>query len=66
VHLTIDGDSASHFLLLAETGTIADLAPDVVSALDDAVGFGLAVRGIAAFLLLPFRMRHWPVPYVAA
>jgi hypothetical protein len=66
VHLTIDGGSAEHFLALADTGRIADLAPDVAAALDDAVEFGLAVRGVAAFLLLPFRMRHWPVPYVAA
>lgn len=66
VHLTIDGESAAHFLALADTSTIADLAPDVVDALGDAVEYGLALRGDASFLLLPFRMRHWPVPYVAA
>jgi hypothetical protein len=66
VHLTIDGDGATHFRALAQADTLADLAPEVADALNDAVEFGLAVRGVTTFLVLPIRMRIWPVPYVAA
>ncbi|MEU4743907.1 DUF5825 family protein [Actinosynnema sp. NPDC023658] len=66
VHLTIDGESADHFRAIAEATSVADLDEAATEALADAVEFGLALRGEQAVLLLPFRMRHWPVPYVAA
>jgi hypothetical protein len=66
VHLTIDGESALHFRELAAAESLADLTPEVTAALADAVEFGLAIQGEREFLLLPWRMRHWPVPYVAA
>jgi hypothetical protein len=66
VHLTIDGDSARQFHELAGAEHLADLSPAATAALADAVEFGLAVRGDHALLLLPWRMRRWPVPYVAA
>jgi hypothetical protein len=65
-HLTVDGASAAQFLALAEATTLAELDEAATEALADAVEYGLAVRGRNTVLLLPFRMRHWPVPYVAA
>jgi len=65
-HLTIDGESAEAFHALAEATTLAELNPAAIDAMDDAVEFGLALRGVETVLLLPFRMRHWPVPYTAA
>lgn len=64
-HLTIDGISASHFLALAEASVVSQLDPEVREALDDAVNFGLALCGGRHFTVLPFRMRHWPVPFLA-
>ncbi|HEX5405532.1 MAG TPA: DUF5825 family protein [Pseudonocardiaceae bacterium] len=66
VHLTIDGDSAQQFRELTDVADLADLSPAATTALADAVEFGLAVRGERTFLVLPWRMRRWPVPYVAA
>jgi hypothetical protein len=66
VHLTIDGDSAVRFRELADAEHLADLSAAATEALADAVQFGLAVRGDRTFLVLPWRMRIWPVPYVAA
>jgi hypothetical protein len=66
VHLTIDGDSAAQFRALTEAEQLTDLSPAATAALADAVEFGLAVRGERTFLVLPWRMRRWPVPYVAA
>jgi hypothetical protein len=65
-HLTIEDDSAEQFLILAEATSVAELDAAGIDALGDAVEFGLAVRGVETLLLLPFRMRRWPVPYVAA
>ncbi|MFC5056553.1 DUF5825 family protein [Saccharothrix xinjiangensis] len=65
-HLTIDGESADHFRALAEATSPSELDEATTGALADAVEFGLALRGEETVLVLPFRMRHWPVPYVAA
>jgi hypothetical protein len=65
VHLTIDGDSAAQFRALAAATVVADLDEAGVSALDDAVEYGLVLRGADTLLMLPFRMRRWPVPYSA-
>lgn len=64
-HLTIEGESADAFRALAEATTLAGLDPATIDALDDAVEFGLVVRGEETLLLLPFRMRNWPVPFTA-
>ncbi|MFT7840376.1 DUF5825 family protein [Saccharothrix sp. BKS2] len=66
VHLTIDGESADQFRAIAGATSPADLDEAATEALADAVEFGLALRGADTVLVLPFRMRHWPVPYVAA
>ena len=63
--LTIEGESATQFRILAEATSLAELDAATIDALADAVEYGLAVRGADTVLLLPFRMRHWPVPYVA-
>ncbi|MGW7531792.1 DUF5825 family protein [Amycolatopsis sp. NPDC054798] len=64
-HLTITGASSAHFAALAESSRLAELDSEEMSALDDAVQFGLAVRGEQRFVTLPFRMRHWPVPFLS-
>lgn len=65
VHLTIDGDSAAQFRTLATATTVADLDADSATALADVVDYGLALRGQDALLMLPYRLRRWPVPYSA-
>ncbi len=65
VHLTIDEDSAAQFRALADATVVDGLDADTMAALDDAVDYGLALRGREAMVLLPFRMRRWPVPYSA-
>lgn len=65
VHLTIDGDSAVQFRALAAATTVAELDADSAAALTDAVDYGLVLRGADTLLMLPFRMRQWPVPYSA-
>jgi hypothetical protein len=62
---TVEGDDAEQFRRLAGESTLADLSPASLAALDDAVGMGLAIRGEQRFLLLPYRLRRWPVPYQA-
>jgi hypothetical protein len=64
VRLTIEGDSAEQFSTLAEASTLAELDPAAIDALGDAVDYGLALRGTETLLLLPFRMRRWPVPHL--
>jgi hypothetical protein len=66
VHLTIEDESAEQFAVLADAIAVAELDAAGIDALGDAVEYGLAVRGVETLLLLPFRMRRWPVPYVAA
>jgi len=65
VFLTIDGDSAAQFRAIAEATTADQLDAEGLSALADAVDYGLALRGERAVLMLPYRMRRWPVPYSA-
>jgi hypothetical protein len=58
-------DGAETFLRLAEDphGTVR---PDEEAMVADAVAADLALRIADVALILPFRMRHWPVPYLAA
>jgi len=63
VHLTIDGDSSAQFRAIAAAATLDELDPEAAAALDDAVDYGLALRGRTALVMLPYRMLHWPVPY---
>jgi Family of unknown function (DUF5825) len=65
VHLTIDGDGSAHFRALVDGESLADLDNDLRDALRDAMEAGLAVQGDDTFLVLPYRMRHWPVPFLA-
>ncbi|MFI7026125.1 DUF5825 family protein [Micromonospora sp. NPDC049900] len=57
-------DGADRFEHLAES---ADGRPEADDAelVADAVEAGLAVEADGRTLVLPFRMRHWPVPYLA-
>lgn len=63
--LTIDGEGYEHFRALADGENLAEVDGELRNALQDAVEAGLAVRGDDTFLVLPYRMRNWPVPYVA-
>lgn len=64
-HLTIDGDGSAHFRALTDGERLADLDSGLHDALHDAMEAGLAVQGDDTFLVLPYRMRHWPVPFLA-
>lgn len=64
-HLTIEGDSATYFRALAHGESLTDLDSHLRDALQDAVEAGLAVQGDKVFLVLPYRMRCWPVPFLA-
>jgi Family of unknown function (DUF5825) len=64
-HLTIDGDGSAHFRALADGESLAELDNGLRDGLHDAVEADLAVQGDETFLVLPYRMRHWPVPFLA-
>ncbi|MFV2012673.1 MULTISPECIES: DUF5825 family protein [unclassified Micromonospora] len=57
-------DGADAFLRLAEDPSGVP-APGDVDAAAVAVEAGLACAAGDAVLILPYRMRHWPVPHVA-
>jgi hypothetical protein len=57
---------AEHFLAMAAASTVADLSPPALAVLDEAERAGLVLRHEDRILALPFRMRHWPVPYIGA
>ncbi|BCL17848.1 DUF5825 family protein [Micromonospora sagamiensis] len=62
--LTID-EGAEHFLAMAEAHTLADLEPAAQELVDTVSGAGLLLRVDQRLLVLPYRLRHWPVPYLA-
>lgn len=64
VRMTI-GDGADHFLTMASARDEHDLAEGTAAFLDTAQEAGLLVRGSGRFLVLPYRLRHWPVPYAS-
>jgi hypothetical protein len=57
---------AEHFVAMAAARTVGDLPPEAVDVLADAEEAGLVLRHDGHILVLPYRMRHWPVPYIAA
>jgi len=57
-------DGAEAFLALAE-GSPGPVPPDLRYAAAAAVEAGLALREGPELLMLPYRMRHWPVPFTA-
>lgn len=61
---TID-EGADHFLAMAGAHTLDDLAPQAQELVDTVAEVGLLLRVDRRLLVLPYRMRHWPVPYLA-
>lgn len=59
------GDGAAHFLAMARARAESDLADDTAALLDTAEQAGLLIRDSGRLLVLPYLMRHWPVPYAA-
>jgi hypothetical protein len=55
-------DGAAEFLAMVGATTVAELAPAARRSVPDAVSAGLALTGDGGLLVLPYRMRHWPVP----
>lgn len=62
--LTID-EGAEHFLAMAGARTVHDLEPAARDLVDTVEEAGLLLRVDDRILVLPYRMRHWPVPYLA-
>jgi hypothetical protein len=62
---TVKGEDAARFRVLIAAERLAELSPAGRDALDSAVEMELAVRGDEQLLLLPYRLRSWPVPYQA-
>ncbi|MFI6825020.1 DUF5825 family protein [Micromonospora sp. NPDC050187] len=62
--LTID-EGADHFLAMAEARTVDDLPPAARELVDTVAEAGLLLRVDQRLLVLPYRLRHWPVPYLA-
>lgn len=63
--LTI-ADGFDHFLAIARALSSDELSDDAMDALRDAIDADLALEVDGRVLLLPYRMRHWPVPYTGA
>lgn len=55
-------DGAAEFLAMVEATTVDDLPPPARRSLPDAVAAGLVLVAGGALAVLPYRMRHWPVP----
>jgi hypothetical protein len=62
--LTID-EGAEHFLAMARAQTVDELDPAARDLLDQVAAAGLLIRAGDRLLVLPYRLRHWPVPYLA-
>lgn len=62
--LTID-EGAEHFLAMAAARTGRDLEPAARDLVDTVEEAGLLLRADDRILVLPYRMRHWPVPYLS-
>jgi hypothetical protein len=59
-------DGSEHLLAMAEVSTVDELAAPARDVLDDAEAAGLILRDDEHIVVLPYRMRHWPVPHLAA
>lgn len=62
--LTID-EGAEHFLAMARAQTVEELDVPARDLLDTVAAAGLLIRAGDRLLVLPYRLRHWPVPYLA-
>lgn len=62
--LTID-EGSDHFLAMTRARTVAELDAAATDQLDVAEEAELLIRHENLLLTLPYRLRHWPVPYVA-
>ncbi|WDZ83216.1 DUF5825 family protein [Micromonospora cathayae] len=62
--MTID-EGAEHFLAMADARTVSELAPAARDLVDTVAEAGLLLRADDRILVLPHRMRHWPVPYLS-
>jgi hypothetical protein len=58
-------DGAAEFLAMVTATTIEGLTGTAQRALPDAVDAGLVLVAGRHIHALPFRMRHWPVPFAA-
>jgi hypothetical protein len=58
-------DGAEHFMAMTQASCLHDLEAAARTVVADAVDADLALAADDSFLVLPYRMRHWPVPYVA-
>ncbi len=64
VRMTI-ADGAAHFQAMASARSRHELSDDAAALLEVAEQAGLLIRDADRLLVLPYRIRHWPVPYVA-
>jgi hypothetical protein len=55
-------EGSAELLEMVAADTIEKLTPAAREAVPEAVAAGLAVVADGALLVLPYRMRHWPVP----
>lgn len=62
--LTID-EGSDHFLAMTKARTVAELDAAATDQLEVAEEAELLIRHGYVLLTLPYRLRHWPVPYVA-
>jgi Family of unknown function (DUF5825) len=58
-------EGAAEFLSMADADRVGDLTPAARRMLPDAVGAGLVIVVEPALLVLPYRIRHWPIPAFA-
>lgn len=61
----IIANGAAHFLAMASARSAGELSADAAAMLEVAEQAGLLIRTADRLLVLPYRIRHWPVPYVA-
>lgn len=64
LRMTID-EGAEHFLAMARAQTVDELDAPARDLLDTVAEAGLLLRAADRLLVLPYRLRHWPVPYLA-
>jgi Family of unknown function (DUF5825) len=64
VRMTIR-DGAGHFLAMSRARDESDLAAQTAALLGTAEQAGLLIRHSGRLLILPYQIRHWPVPCVA-
>jgi Family of unknown function (DUF5825) len=58
-------DGATEFREMVDAATVDDLTPSSRRMLPEAVDAGLALVTGATLVILPYRLRHWPVPLIA-